>query len=269
MVIAVMDADVIDINGQRLRLERIRAGEGWRPDSPVLVFLHERWGCIELWRDFPRRLVEATGMDALVYDRRGHGGSSPVRAPREPNYLHEEALTYLPAVLEFEGIDRAVLVGHSDGGSIALIHAAHHPRVLACITEAAQIFVEEHTLDGVRAAARAYPGTGLARDLERYHGDKAESVFQGWIDTWLSPAFREWTIEPELPGIRAPVLVMQGERDAYGTAEQVHRVVRGVNGPAEASLIPDCGDSPHSERPREVLTAISDFVRRMHLHTVW
>ena len=258
-----MPSDFIDILGKRLRVQRLRQGPAWRLGAPVLVFLHEGLGCIEFWRDFPSRLAEATDLEALVYDRQGYGGSSPLDAPRGPDYLHVEALEYLPAVLRAEGIERAILVGHSDGGSIALIHAAHHPQTLACITEAAHIFVEDITLAGIRDAQRIYRETNLAEKLARYHGDKTDVVFQAWVGTWLSPAFRDWNIEAELPRVRAPVLAMQGEDDEYGTADQVHGIVNGVSGPAEASLIPECGHTPHREQPEKVLATMADFVRRI------
>ena len=257
-----MQSDFINILGTRLRVRRFRNGSAWRPDKPVLVFLHEGLGSIEFWRDFPGRLAEATGLDALVYDRQGYGGSSPLDAARGVDYLHVEALEYLPAVLRAEAIERAILVGHSDGGSIALIHAAHHPQAVACITEAAHIFVEDITLAGIRDAERIYRETALPEKLARYHGEKTDSVFHAWVGTWLSPEFRDWNIEAELPQVRVPVLAIQGEGDEYGTPAQVHGIVEGVGGPAEECLIPDCGHTPHKEQPERTLAAMVDFLRR-------
>ncbi len=257
-----MPSDFIHILGKRLRVQRLRQGPAWRPGAPVLVFLHEGLGCIEFWRDFPSRLAEATDLEALVYDRQGYGGSSPADAPRGADYLHVEALEYLPAVLRAEGIERAVLVGHSDGGSIALIHAAHHPQTVACITEAAHIFVEEITLAGIRAADGIYRETDLSEKLSRYHGEKTDQVFRAWVETWLSAEFRNWNIEAELPRVRVPVLAMQGKDDEYGTPAQVRGIVEGVNGPAEACLISDCGHTPHKEQPDKALAAMAEFIRR-------
>jgi len=248
--------------GHLLHVERIEPGSP-NPDAngTILVFLHEGLGSVGQWRDFPSLLSEKTGMRALVYDRWGYGNSEPFTLPRKKSYLHDEALVSLPAVLEECGIGRAVLIGHSDGGSIALIYASRHPEgARAVITEAAHVFVEEVTLDGIREAAQVYAATDLRKRLARWHGDKTDRVFHGWADTWLSSDFRDWNIEEFLPGVCCPVLVIQGINDRYGTTAQVKAIERQVGGPAKPLLIP-CGHIPHAEAREEVLEAMAGFVR--------
>lgn len=249
------------LQGARLRLARLRSDGRWQPNRPVLVLLHEGLGCIELWRDFPHRLAERTGLDALVYDRPGYGGSAPDPEPRGADYLHREAAERLPALLEQEGIRSPLLVGHSDGGSIALLHAAAHP-VAACITMAAHVLVEEVTLEGIRAARRAWQDTDLRRRLSRYHGANTDWAYRSWVETWLAPWFRDWNMEAELAGVTAPVLAMQGEADQYGSPDQVRRIVGGCAGPAEPCLLPHCGHSPHREQPGATVEAIAGFLER-------
>ncbi|OPY05285.1 MAG: 2-hydroxy-6-oxononadienedioate/2-hydroxy-6-oxononatrienedioate hydrolase [Syntrophaceae bacterium PtaB.Bin038] len=250
--------------GRRLHAERIEPqpadpGAG----GPPLVFLHEGLGSVGQWRDFPARLSEKTGLPSLVYDRWGYGDSEAFTLPRGTGYLHDEALTGLPAVLDAFGIGKAILVGHSDGGSIALIFASKHPeRVCAVITEAAHVFVEDVTLQGIREAVEVYASTDLKKRLARYHGDKTDLVFRGWAETWLSPAFRGWNIEEYLPGVRCPVLIIQGIDDRYGTAAQVRAIERQVSGPSEALLL-RCGHIPHAEARDEVLEAMAGFISQV------
>ena len=250
-----------EVDGARQRLARLRHRGAWQPGKPVLVLLHEGLGCIELWRDFPARLAARTGLDALVCDRLGYGGSDPDPLPRRADYLHREALVRLPAVLEQEGITSPLLVGHSDGGSIALVHAARHG-VHACLTMAAHVFVEEITLAGIRDAVRAWEETDLASRLARYHGPNTDWAYHSWVDTWLAPWFRGWNVEEELAGIRDPVLALQGENDEYGSPDQVASIVRHSGGPAQSCLLPRCGHSPHREQPDATLTAIEAFLGR-------
>lgn len=227
-----------------------------------LIFLHEGLGSIAQWRDFPLAVSLATGLPAVVYERAGHGNAAPPDGPRSVNYLHEEALRSLPEVLRQLQIDDAFLVGHSDGGSIALIFAALRPeKVRGVITEAAHVFVEEVTLAGIREAVRIYASTDLPDRLSKYHGSNVETVFRGWSDTWLSPAFRNWNIEACLHGIRCPVLAIQGCDDAYGTPAQVEAIVRGVSGPAESLILPGCGHVPHQEAREKVLEEMTRFIR--------
>lgn len=230
-------------------------------ERPCLVFLHEGLGCTDLWKDFPKRLCDLTGCPGLVYDRRGYGRSSPLAGPRTIHYLHEYALLELPRVLAAVIPDRDYLViGHSDGGSIALIHAAERPAGLrGIITEAAHVFVEQETVDGIRAADDAYLAGKLHR-LARYHGDKTDTTFKAWSRTWITEGFRHWNIEYLLPSIQVPALVMQGVQDQYATAAQVTAIVGRV-GNREAVMIPHCGHTPHQEQPELTLQRMATFIR--------
>jgi len=229
-------------------------------ELPVLVFLHEGLGCTAMWRDFPARLCAATGCEGLVYDRRGYGQSSPLGAVRSIHYLHEYALNELPAVLAALLPQRAYwLVGHSDGGSIALIHAAERPaRLRGVITEAAHVFVEAVTLEGIRAAREAWEA-GKLKGLERFHGDKTENIFAAWADTWLEPSFAYWNIEYLLPAIACPVLALQGSGDQYGSAAQP-AAIAGKTAHGQPLLLPACGHTPHAEATDATLDAMRRFI---------
>lgn len=247
------------VDGVRLHAELLAPPR--TTGGPVVVLLHDSLGSVGLWRDFPERLAEATGLGVLAYDRRGHGESDPFGAKaRTPAYLHEEATT-LERVLAAADVDEAVLFGHSDGGSIALLAAAVHPaRVRAVVAEAAHVFVEERTLEGIREAERAIAGGDLLARLARHHGDKAEALAAAWIGTWLSPAFRVWNVEAELRRIRCPVLVLQGAEDEYGTDAQVHAIARGVSGPVRPVILPGLRHTPHREDPGAVLRLVVDHL---------
>lgn len=232
------------------------------PQRPWLVFLHEALGCSAMWGDFPQRLCAATGCRGLLYDRRGHGQSAPLTRPRTLHYLHEAALQELPAVLEalIPG-QPYIVVGHSDGGSIALLHAAERPPLLrGAITAAAHVFVEPMTLDGIRRAVTAWEA-GKLHGLARYHGERSEALFHAWSQTWLSPWFRHWNIEYLLPAIACPLLVMQGRDDQYGSEAQVRAIAEQAGGPTSAALLANCGHIPHREAAEETLAAMADFIR--------
>jgi pimeloyl-ACP methyl ester carboxylesterase len=229
--------------------------------STTLVFLHEGLGSIAQWRDFPLAVSLATGLPTVIYERGGHGNADPLDRPRSANYLHEEALQSLPEVLRKLKIDDVILIGHSDGGSIALIFAAVWPdKVRGIITEAAHVFVEEVTLAGIREAVRIYTTTDLPDRLSKYHGSNTEKAFRGWSDTWLSPAFRDWNIEQCLPGVRCPVLAIQGRDDEYGTPAQVEAIVNGVSGPVKPLILTDCGHVPHHQARERVLAEMTRFI---------
>jgi pimeloyl-ACP methyl ester carboxylesterase len=227
----------------------------------TMVFLHESLGCIDTWREFPAFLAEAVGLDAIVYDRLGYGLSAPMPdTPRTPRYLHTEA-ERLFALLDALGIGEVVLFGHSDGGSIALLAAAMQPaRVRAVITEGAHVFVEEETLEGVRIARALMTKTDLPVRLARYHGDKVARLTSAWIDTWLSPAFRDWNIEADLRNARCPALIIQGEDDEYGTPAQVDAIVEAWSGKAEPLLLAGARHTPHREANKAVMTATTAFL---------
>ncbi|MBU2550445.1 MAG: alpha/beta hydrolase [Proteobacteria bacterium] len=244
MAEAQSDRTFLEVGGKRL--ETVWHGPG--PDqAPTLVFLHEGLGCVELWRDFPARLSEAAGCGALVYSRLGYGRSDPCDLPRPVDFMHDEGLTVLPGLLDAAGVRECVLIGHSDGGSIALIYAGGTPApsLRGVITEAAHVFCEELTLRSIREAREAFREGELRRRLEKYHGSNTDCAFWGWNGAWLNPDFKAWNIEAFLPGIRAPLLALQGRDDPYGTPAQIESIVRGAGGGAETVLLPGCGHTPH------------------------
>ncbi len=229
--------------------------------GPTLIFLHDSLGCIDTWRDFPLALVMRLRLNAMIYDRPGHGRSSPMSDRfRTPRYLHRE-MNGLFQLLEALAIDEVILFGHSDGGSIALLAAAEQPsRVCAVLTEGAHVFVEERTLEGIRAARTLFRQPDQRARLERYHGEKTDRLLSAWIDTWLSPLYRHWRIEDELAGSACPALIMQGQDDEYGTPAQVHAIVEKWGGQAGPLLFPGVGHSPHREIREAVLDASVRFV---------
>jgi pimeloyl-ACP methyl ester carboxylesterase len=231
--------------------------------APTLVFLHEGLGCSAMWRDFPLRVAQATGCGVLVYSRAGYGNSEAILLPRPVRYMHDEAHIILPQVLDAVGVRQAILIGHSDGGSIALIYAGSRPDglVRGLIVEAPHIFVEERTLASIAQAAAGYTNGPLQRRLERYHGVNTDCAFWGWHNVWLDPAFRAWNIAAYLPNISVPVLVIQGENDAYGTLRQVEAIQSGCQGLVQSLILPHCGHSPHRDQPEHTLAAITAFVR--------
>lgn len=256
-----IDTFYVKARGRRLRAKKIAPRIAPEQNPPALVFLHEGLGSIPQWRDFPAGLVNATGLPALVYERCGHGGSDPLTLPRTVNYLHEEALESLPEILEQCGMKDAILIGHNDGGSIALIFAAEHPHLArAVVTLAAHVFVEEETIKGIREAVKAFETSGLKKRLARHHGVKTEALFRAWCDTWLSPEFRVWNIETYLPKIRCPLLVIQGKDDEYATAAQVEAIARQVSGPVETLMIPGCAHVPHQQARELVLKEMAKFI---------
>jgi pimeloyl-ACP methyl ester carboxylesterase len=226
--------------------------------EPALVFLHEGLGSVALWRDFPERLAALSGRRALIYSRAGHGQSDVPVLDRTPAFMHEEALAVLPEVLAAAEIERPVLVGHSDGGSIALIYASQHP-VSGLVLLAPHVFVEDVTVASIEEARETFATTDLAARMGRYHRD-AERTFRLWNDIWLAPEFRSWNIEDLLSGVTAPTLLIQGEHDQYGTLAQIDAISRGVRGPVERTVL-DARHTPHLEAPDATLAAASAFLR--------
>jgi pimeloyl-ACP methyl ester carboxylesterase len=233
-------------------------------DKPVLVFLHEGLGSIGQWRDFPAKLAEATGCRALVYDRYGYGQSDVLAEPRRMvRFMHDEALAALPEVLKEVRIERPILVGHSDGASIALIHAGAGHAVRGVVAMAPHVFIEPVCLASIRKATRTFEGTDLAERLGRYHRD-ARRTFYGWADVWLDPDFEGWDIRADyLPGVRCPVLAIQGHDDEYGTMAQLDEIARRVHGSCELLKLENCGHSPFRDQAETVLTAIRQFAHRI------
>ncbi|WP_289665288.1 alpha/beta fold hydrolase [Flavobacterium panacagri] len=248
---------LINCNGNTLYAEYQHAFK----DRPTFVFLHDSLGCVELWRDFPKRIAIACQCNLLVYDRLGYGKSNPMPTfVRSVNYLELEA-TVLNDILEQLNIKNAILFGHSDGGSIALIAAAKYQnRIKMVVAEAAHIFVEEITLEGIRQAVQAYETTNLALKLEKYHAEKTENVFKAWTETWLRDDFRDWNIEGLLPKIKSPLLFIQGKNDEYGTLAQVEKTLHLVNGKSEQYIVPNVGHTPHKEVPEVVLEKVTAFI---------
>ncbi len=231
-----------------------------RTAAPTLVLLHEGIGSIALWKGFPADLAAATGCGTLVYSRHGYGWSSGREAPFGVDYLHREALVTLPALLDKRGIDDPVLIGHSDGASIAIIHAGGSGRpVRGIVLEAPHVFVEDLTITSIEQTRTAFHDTDLEVRLGRYHRDPRASFF-GWNDIWLDPAFRSWNIESYLPRVRCPTLAIQGADDHYGTLAQIDAIERQVAGPFRKRILADCGHVPHFAQPAAILEAIRTFV---------
>lgn len=234
----------------------------WGPTetATTLVLLHEGLGCVGLWLDFPQRLAEETGLRVFAYSRAGYGQSSAVPLPRPLDYMAREAQEILPRVLEAAGIADCILVGHSDGASIAAIHAGtvQDGRVKGVVLIAPHFFTEPIGLASIAEAKRAYEEGDLRAKLARWH-KHVDCAFRGWNDAWLDPKFRGWNIEHVLRGIRVPACVIQGEDDPYGTLDQVRAVERGVSGRVETHVLPGIGHSPHRESRDETLATVVDF----------
>lgn len=244
--------------GHALEYMRIDAD----PDKPVLVFLHEGLGSITQWRDFPHKVVASTGCPALIYARYGYGNSDVLAEPREIDFMHREALVALPELLVALDIATPILIGHSDGASIALIHAgAGHP-VRGLVVEAPHVSIEQHNMNGIRAARQTFESTDLPQRLGKHHRDPRKT-FYGWHDAWMSPPFQTWNIESSLAGIGCPLMAIQGENDAYGTMAQLDAIARQVRGPCELVKLPDCGHTPHQEQPEKTFDAVTRFVRSL------
>lgn len=245
-----------------LRVRLMHVPDPAAAERPWLVFLHDALGSIELWRELPAQLAAATGCHALVYDRRGHGRSSPLAPTTRPDAFHAAEVPVLWQVLDYYRIGRVILVGHSDGATIALLAAAHAPaRVVGVVSESAHVFVEAETLAGVRAARHQYQTTDFPVRLARHHGAKADALFRVWTETRLRPSFRSWNIEARLPRIQCPVLVLQGEADEYGTWAQAEAIARQVGGPVRCVPVPGAGHTPHKEAPAYTLRQMTDFLQ--------
>jgi len=253
------DALFVDVCGHRLEYVDIPAHQVHRPP---LVFLHEGLGSVAMWRDFPARVASATGARTIVYSRYGFGRSSARRAPYTPRFMHEEALEILPALRAALAIDHPVLVGHSTGASMALIHAGDPGSdVAGLVVMAPLIFVEESNLESIRNAKTLYRTTGMREKLARHHDD-VDGVFWGWNDIWLHPDFGSWSIAADLAGIRCPILAILGDDDEYSTPAQLKAIERNAVNAARLDLLrlADCRHSPHRDQPAIVLDAIGRFI---------
>jgi pimeloyl-ACP methyl ester carboxylesterase len=235
-----------------------------RGGGPALVFLHEGLGSIRQWRDFPAKVAAASGCRALVYDRYGYGQSDVLVEPRRTvRFMHDEGLVVLPELLSELHVENPLFIGHSDGASIALIHTgAGHP-VRGVVAMAPHVFIEPVCLSSIRTASEAFENTDLPQKLGRYHRD-ARKTFHGWADVWLDPEFEGWDIRTDyLPGVRAPVLAIQGHDDEYGTMAQLDEIARRVSGPCELLKLENCGHSPFRDQPETVLAATVRFIERL------
>ena len=232
-------------------------GEG----SAQLVFLHEGLGSIRQWRDFPAKVAAAARCRALVYDRYGYGQSDVLAEPRRTvRFMHDEALLALPEILSSLRIQNPVLIGHSDGASIALIHAGAGHAVRGVVAMAPHVFIEPICLSSIRNATQTFESTELAQKLGRYHQD-ARKTFYGWADVWLDPEFKGWDIRNDyLPGVRCPVLAIQGRDDEYGTMAQLDEIEARVGGPCTLLMLDRCGHSPFRDQPEATLKAIENFL---------
>jgi pimeloyl-ACP methyl ester carboxylesterase len=269
---------------QRIEIQRSEAGAPTGSPAPELVFLHEGLGSSSLWKDFPARVAAATGCPVTVYSRYGHGNSDPLTEPRPVRFMHDEALETLPDLLAQLHIENPILIGHSDGGSIALIFACSNQagsnqagsnqagpshagsaiagancRVRGLVLLAPHVFVEDLSIASISQAKLNFQATNLPEKLARHHRDAART-FRGWNDIWLHPDFRAWNIEEYLPSIRCPILAIQGFDDEYGTMAQVQAIAAKSGGPVEILALENCRHSPHRDQPDAVLQAITKFV---------
>ena len=235
---------------------------------PPIVLIHDSLGSVELWRDFPSRLATATGHPVVAYNRLGFGRSDPHPGALEsPGVIRGEARVSLPARRPGLGIDRMILFGHSVGGAMAIVAAAEiAATAVAVITESAQVFAEGRTLASIRAAKSAFAAPDQLERLARYHGTKASWVRDAWTETWLAPAFANWTLEDDLRRLRCPILAMHGDRDGYGSRAHPERIAALVPTPADILLFDDCGHVPHRERGDAVVAAIQSFIKARQDH---
>jgi pimeloyl-ACP methyl ester carboxylesterase len=249
------------VDGKRIEYLRLPSSHP-RDAAPAMVFLHEGLGSLSMWRDFPQQVADACGCEAVVYSRYGYGRSDTLTEKRSPDFMHHEALVCLPTLLDQLQLQRPILFGHSDGGSIALIHAGAADRPLsAAIVMAPHVLVEDISILSIEKARQVYLDTDLRQRLGKYHQD-ADSAFWGWNDIWLAPAFRDWNIEEFLAPIACPVLAIQGEDDEYGTMDQIERIGRQCRD-VELVKLADCRHSPHKDQPQQVIAAVAEFVGRL------
>jgi pimeloyl-ACP methyl ester carboxylesterase len=237
--------------------------QSWGEGHPPVVLLHEGLGSVARWRSFPAALATTIGRRVIAYSRAGHGDSDAPRRPRTSRFMHEEATEWLPELLATLAVDDAVLFGHSDGGSIALVFAATYPaRVHALVLEAPHVFVEDVAIASIERIKKDFETTNLRERLAKYHGNVA-AAFHGWNDVWLAPEFRSWNLEAYLPQVTCPVLLIQGEDDQYGTLSQIESIARGVGGDVDLVVMPHCGHAPHRQQPGWTLSTIQRFLARV------
>lgn len=250
----------IQLQNKTIAVQTIRVEQN-RNEHIILVFLHEALGSIGQWKAFPELLCKKLQLDGFVYERQGHGNSSPFSIERTANYLHEYAWDELNELITtaFSSDKKIILVGHSDGGTIALLYAAKFPKnVLACVTMAAHVINEPETIAGIQPAIDAYEAGKLV-GLTKYHGDKTEALFYAWARTWKSNEFEQWNICKDIQSISCPVLALQGSTDQYGTEKQLDLIKQNVSGKVKTLMISNCGHHPHLEVPDHVLSEIQQY----------
>ena len=253
------DAGLVTIDAVELEYRMI----GPRPDeAPTAVLLHEGLGCTAMWRDFPEQLARASGLGVFVYSRQGYGGSSPCKVPRPLTYMHHEAIEVLPKLLDAIGFEEGLLVGHSDGASIAAIHAGAiaDPRVRGLVLMAPHFFTEDMGIASIAQTKETFETTNLRERLRKYHGDNVDCAFWGWLHAWLDPEFRKWDLREFLPKITVPVMVLQGLDDQYGTAAQVSSIEELCGGEFESLFLDNCAHTPFREQPEQTLAAVNRFI---------
>ena len=234
------------------------------PYRPTIIFLHDSLGCIELWRDFPHKLGDLAQCNILIYDRQGYGKSCSFTETKRTNSYMEKEADFLIDLMDYWQLDNAILFGHSDGGSIALIAAGKYPdRIKGIITEGAHIFVEDKTINGINEAIKLYETTDLKVKLEKYHGSKTDELFRAWASTWTSGEFRSWNIEKFLPANHCDCLIIQGEGDEYGTLQQVERITNQISGEATKLVLPNVKHTPHKEDPELILNKSAEFIKQL------
>jgi pimeloyl-ACP methyl ester carboxylesterase len=241
--------------------------KAWMPSGAsvgteaAFVLFHDSLGCVELWRDFPEKLAATTQRAVVAYDRLGFGRSDPYLGLLPSHFIRDEATMNIPRLREQLGLGPIIPFGHSVGGGMAVTTAAHHPEsCVALITESAQAFVEDRTLEGIRAAKVAFREPGQIERLERYHGSKARWVLDAWIETWLTPAFEHWTLDEDLERVRCPTLALHGDQDEFGSERHPERIARLTPGPSAPVILTDCGHVPHREQPERVLHELMQFL---------
>ncbi|MEM7213811.1 MAG: alpha/beta hydrolase [Pseudomonadota bacterium] len=249
---------VLQIANTSLEVEAIGPPPG---SATTLILLHEGLGCVEMWRDFPMRLADLTGLGVLAYSRQGYGQSAPCVLPRPLDYMEREAREVLPSVLDAMGIEQAVLIGHSDGASIAALHQREAPdsRIIGLVLMAPHFFVEDLSIESIANARVAWRETDLSKRLGRYHAN-VENAFQGWNDAWLDPGFRDWDISDSIDHFGVPCLALQGRQDEYGTARQIEIITERSSASVLTELLDECGHAPFKDQPEAVLARIQTFV---------
>lgn len=233
-------------------------------ESPTIVLLHEGLGCVELWRDFPQKLAAATGYGVFVYSRAGYGKSDGCELPRRIDYMTDEALRVLPQVLGAIGFQRGILLGHSDGATIAAIYAGSVEdfRIRGLVLMAPHFFTEEMGLSAIANARQQFETGDLRHKLARYHSD-VDTAFRGWNDAWLNPEFGHWNVSEVIDYLRIPVLAIQGRDDQYGTLAQIEEIENRIYSPVDIEILEDCGHAPHLEQADKTLQCVVEFVARL------